>query len=202
MNKYYYSDATGKSVGPLLYEELVRLLEGGQISLETYIVEEGTEAWKPFSSILSPKTSRANAPILNEPNPVNAEGLTRRYSSAYLVARATITGGQVIKLIAVIVGLIISLGGGSVAFLNIPLGKYQDMPFSNMGTLIGVLFGVAIVAFILSLPFYILGILVQAQGQVLIAILDGTVHTSPFLTDEQKASVMNIEEYLTDSYDR
>jgi hypothetical protein len=40
--------------------------------------------------------------------------------------------------------------------------------------------------------FFVLGILVSAQGQILRATLDTAVNTSPFLTNEDKACVIDL----------
>jgi hypothetical protein len=40
--------------------------------------------------------------------------------------------------------------------------------------------------------FFVLGIIVSAQGQILKANLDSAVNTSPFLTTQQKARVMDL----------
>jgi hypothetical protein len=38
--------------------------------------------------------------------------------------------------------------------------------------------------------FYLLGLIVMAQGQILKASLDGAVNSSPFLQNEQRAKIM------------
>jgi len=40
--------------------------------------------------------------------------------------------------------------------------------------------------------FYIVGVLVSAQGQILKASLDGAVNSSPFLADEHRARIMSL----------
>jgi hypothetical protein len=55
------------------------------------------------------------------------------------------------------------------------------------------LYGGIALAFVIAIPLYALGVLVSAHGQVLKASLDEAVHTSPFLTDADRASVMSLE---------
>ncbi|MGZ5483341.1 MAG: hypothetical protein ACXWID_15320 [Pyrinomonadaceae bacterium] len=52
---------------------------------------------------------------------------------------------------------------------------------------IGVIFGALIGGL-----FFLLGVLISAQGQLLMAHADSAVHTSPFLTDEERASAMSL----------
>lgn len=102
-----------------------------------------------------------------------------RYRDAYLVAKVTAGVGQIVKLIGVGLAVIIFLwalfaasqGGG-------------DLKYGLAGMLFSVIVGV---------PFYVLGILVSAHGQVLKASLDTSVHTSPFLRKEQIAKIMSLE---------
>ena len=49
-----------------------------------------------------------------------------------------------------------------------------------------------IIAFIVAIPIYVLGILVAAQGQILKATLDTAVTNSPFLKKEEMARVMSL----------
>ena len=39
---------------------------------------------------------------------------------------------------------------------------------------------------------FLLGILISAQGQILMAQADGAVHTSPFLTENEKLNAMSL----------
>ena len=39
---------------------------------------------------------------------------------------------------------------------------------------------------------YLLGLLISAQGQILLVQADSAVHTSPFMTNEEKAKVMSL----------
>jgi hypothetical protein len=40
--------------------------------------------------------------------------------------------------------------------------------------------------------FFLFGILISAQGQILLAQADSAIHTSPFLTEEEKAKAMSL----------
>jgi len=99
-----------------------------------------------------------------------------RYRDAYRVGR-TITGmGGAIKAIGFILGALTALAalfgagnGGFGAFI--------------VGTCLGG---------IVALLFWMCGVIVAAQGQILQATLDSAVSSSPFLTDKQRAGAMGV----------
>lgn len=104
-----------------------------------------------------------------------AVALMKRYRDAYYVANTTVAFGNGIKITGfVLAGLVffgvlaIGEGGGSRAVLAL------------------------LSAGLVGLLFYFLGVLVAAQGQILLASLDGAVNTSPFLTNEQRAEIMSL----------
>lgn len=107
--------------------------------------------------------------------------LMKRYSDAYIVAK-TINGfGGLIKIIGIIVAVLLVLIGFVVANKNGP----RD-PVSYLG-IAGIALGV-----ISGGLFYVIGVLVSAQGQILKASLDNAVNSSPFLTNEHRAKIMSL----------
>ena len=92
----------------------------------------------------------------------------KRYRDAYLVARATATIGKVIKGIGI---LVIAMGLINAGQSASAIGLF-----------------VALVGALL----YCAGVLVAAQGQILLASLDTAVNSSPFLTNEEKAKAMSL----------
>jgi hypothetical protein len=58
---------------------------------------------------------------------------------------------------------------------------------SQVGLVIGILVGC-----LAGLLWYVIGIFVAAQGQILKATLDSAVNSSPFLTDAHKAEIMSL----------
>jgi hypothetical protein len=101
-----------------------------------------------------------------------------RYSDAYIVAGAVVRIGGYVRVVAVVV-TVIGLLGGIIAASSSP----------SPGVLFvgGIVFGVAA-----GIPLYVLGILISAIGEHIKASLDSAVHTSPFLSDAEKASVMSL----------
>jgi hypothetical protein len=109
------------------------------------------------------------------------KAVAKRYLDAYRIARVTVGFGSTIKGIGAVLAVLLVLG----AFLILGLGR-----LGQSGLV--VLIMVAIIAGIVWLVFYVLGVLVSAQGQILLASLDGAVHSSPFLFDDEKAQVMKL----------
>jgi hypothetical protein len=101
----------------------------------------------------------------------------RRYADAYGVAKAIVALGQSAKILSAFVlgGLVL---GGLIA--------------SGQGVGGGLAFAIGLIAGpLVALPIYLLGIIVSAQGQTLMATLDTAVHTSPFLTNEDKQRILS-----------
>ena len=115
-------------------------------------------------------------------NPTRGEPNTKigyyqnRYLDAYRVARTTIFAGGVIKIMGVVLG-------GIIFLVALALAGSLGLVLGGLGLAIAVGVAIGILA---------VGTLVSAQGQLLLATLDGTVNTSPFLTDEEKRDIMRI----------
>lgn len=100
---------------------------------------------------------------------------TNRYRDAYRVARSVVGIGSVIKGVGGFVGI----AGIVVAWA---LAEQSGALAASL----------AFLAILFAVVIFVLGTLVAAQGQILKASLDGAVHSSPFLTDEQRAEVMHL----------
>jgi len=107
--------------------------------------------------------------------------LMGRYRDAYLVARATNGFGGLIKGIAIVIAALLLL----IGFLFMGEGHLGDATFA-----LGVITIVS--GIVAGVGFYIVGVLVAAQGQILKASLDSAVNNSPFLTNEHKAKIMSL----------
>ncbi len=118
--------------------------------------------------------------------------LKTRYADAYKIARTTIKLGSMIKLIGMIVAGLIAL-----AAIVSELGTPRSQSLSAFGTATqgsmesAIMIGIAVaVAVVIGLLFFILGTYACAQGQILLASLDGAVNSSPFLDNAAKANVL------------
>jgi len=107
--------------------------------------------------------------------------LTKRYRDAYLVSTVTDGFGKLIKAIGILVAGVLVL----VGILLVAQGRAGDANFALgiVTTTLGVISG---------LWFYMVGVLVSANAQVLKASLDGAVNTSPFLTNDDRAKIMSL----------
>ena len=106
--------------------------------------------------------------------------MTNRYRDGYLVARATTGLGALMKGIGGVLALLIGLGTLVAAG--------QAPSYSQFFVVLVGVFWAAVVGIL----FYLLGVLIAAQGQILKATLDSAVNSSPFLGGEEKAKVMSL----------
>lgn len=95
----------------------------------------------------------------------------RRYVDGYRVANTINWFGQAIKVGGCILGVLIFVGASEA--INSPGGGF-------------------IVGIMVAAVFFVIGIMVAAQGQLVRATLDTAVHSSPFLTDDLRATVMSL----------
>jgi len=95
--------------------------------------------------------------------------LETRYADAYLIARTVNGTGQTVKFVGFVAAALVMLGGIALA------GK--------IGT--SAAFAGLCLAILVALSFYGLGVLISAQGQILMATLDSAVNTSPLLSQEE-----------------
>ncbi len=111
------------------------------------------------------------------PNPAYSSAVQSRYKDAYLFAKSCINAGDVIKLLAAI-----------VAVICIVLSCVEAYQSGNPGVAVG---GI-LVGGLVGLGIYIFGILIAALGQVLIALLDTALNTSPYLDNDTRAEAMSL----------
>lgn len=135
---------------------------------------------EPQSSVISPAANTGTTPSAAS-NQFLA--LMKRYKDAYIVARVTNGFGKVIKAIGIGIAILLVIIGFVVAGQR-SLGETA------------VVLGVGFIAFgvIMGVWFFIVGVLVSAQGQILRASLDSAVNNSPFLTNDHRAKIMSLPE--------
>ncbi len=103
--------------------------------------------------------------------------MVKRYTDAYLVARTTTVIGEMIKV-----------GGFLVAALIVAGGWFMDSKFG--AGFVG--YAGSILGLVLVLVFYVLGVLVVAQGQILRATLDTAVNSSTQVSKEDVARILSL----------
>ncbi len=99
-----------------------------------------------------------------------------RYTDSYLVARTITAFGAIVKFIAFIIG-------GGVILVSLVAGGQSAQYF----------IGGILLAAIVGIPIYVLGVLVTAQGQILKATLDTAVNSSPLLTKDEMKQIMSLD---------
>ena len=114
-------------------------------------------------------------------SPVALTDVSARYHDAYTTAGVISGIGGVIKGIGIVFGIILVL-----------LGLVVGSNGSGFDRVV-VIFGCLITGILGGIILYVTGVLISAQGQILKATLDSAVHSSPFLTDAQRALVMRLK---------
>lgn len=97
-----------------------------------------------------------------------------RYQDAYRVAKSVVVIGNITKFLGFGFGILVF-----VAALTQEPGGLVMLGASFVGALVG-------------LGFWVAGVFVAAHGQLLQATLDTAVHSSPFLTNRQRALAMSL----------
>jgi hypothetical protein len=99
--------------------------------------------------------------------------ISDRYESCYRSAKSIVEQGETLKRLSVIVASLAVVGGFLVG------GTY--------GLVGGLVFAIG-----LGGSTYSQGIQTVAQGQVLMAVTDTAVHTSPLMDDREKAELVGL----------
>jgi hypothetical protein len=107
----------------------------------------------------------------------------KRYRDAYRLANFTVGISTVIRTIGLLLAAIVAAGG----FWFAMKGHDQFSPLPITGFV-----GSLVAAGAVWLVFWVIGVLIGSQGQILLASLDEAVSHSPFLDDEQRAEVMSL----------
>ncbi len=108
-----------------------------------------------------------------------AGSIKDRYTNAYWVAKAVVRFGEVVKALGLIlIGLIVV---GALFAMNVG----TDRPS------VGVLLGGLVAGVVVGGVIYLLGVITAAQGQVMLAVLDTAVNTSPILSTSEKAGLVS-----------
>jgi len=106
----------------------------------------------------------------------------RRYEHGFHVALVIVRIGNIIRVAGVVSAIIFAIIG--VALFGL---------ISQAGVVVVYASVLAFVGAVMLLAIgYVFGTMVSAQGQILLANLDSAVHTSPFLTDDERAQVMHM----------
>jgi hypothetical protein len=169
------------------FDNLKVRFENGVIRAEWPAKSEGATEWTTVAALFSVEPASAGDVVCESltegtsytPGPTESHlGAIRRYEDAYLLAHTATSVGAVAKGIGVILGLLVLLA-------SIIVGSQVNQML--LGLVIGLLAGPVV-----TVPLYILGVLVAAMGQTLKASLDTAVHTSPFLKKQDMVKVLGL----------
>lgn len=110
------------------------------------------------------------------------KAMMQRYREAYRVSKSVDLVGKVARGVGAVVGLI----GAAFAVAGISDPQTRS---NAIGLVVALGCGALGIA---GAVFYVMGVLLSAHGQLLMASLDAATHSSPFLSDEEKASAMSL----------
>jgi hypothetical protein len=130
---------------------------------------------KRLGTRAQPVASETPSKAMESASP-RARAVMDRYRNVYQIANVIITAGDTIKGAGIVLAVIISVIG---VFLASTVGMLSLLTSLIPAAAIG-------------LGSWLSGVLLNAQGQLLLASLDGVVSITPFLTDEEKAEVMSL----------
>lgn len=120
---------------------------------------------------------------------LSALPIVRRYRDAYRVAAALVALGNTIKIIGVLLA-------GVIAIIALSFLSSLGGSGSFGGEKFLLLFGGVFLAAIVGISFWLCGVIVAAQGQILRATLDNTVANSPFLNDQERLDSMGVPQSI------
>ncbi|MBS0657114.1 MAG: DUF4339 domain-containing protein [Verrucomicrobia bacterium] len=173
-------EAAGRRLGPYRAEQLAAQLARGELPPDCLVQEAGSDSWCPLAQALercgfgrSEPAASATAVGAAPPPGRTLPQAVGRYREAYRDSLVVRGYGQFIK----VSGLVIAGLGALLALFNI-VGEFSvAVAFLFAGLVVGAL-------------FYVGGAIVSAQGQLLKAMLDLTVQSSPYLQEEDKLKTM------------
>ncbi len=105
-----------------------------------------------------------------------AASLKDRYEDAYRVARGIILLGTIVKFCAMALG-------GMIIVAGIGLSSSESSLVSG---------GVVVFGIVVGLLGFVSGVLISAQGQIMLSMIDTSVNTSPLVDSSEKARIIGV----------
>lgn len=128
------------------------------------------ECGEPLPAEVQEKVPLLNASTVLAERSIDSAGLEKRYREGYAAARFIVGVGDTVKILGIMASCVLFFA----AF-------FAKGPFVVLGL---------VAALIVGGIFYIAGVLISAQGQLLLATLDTAVNSSPLLDNGQKAQIL------------
>jgi hypothetical protein len=111
-------------------------------------------------------------------------GLHRRYSDAYAIASGLVQLGRIVKYVSMSVG-------GLVAFMSLFMLLQQTFIFILFAA-VGIIVGIMVGFF-----GFAAGVMISAQGQIMLAMIDTAVNTSPLVSATENAYLIGLDNSKT-----
>lgn len=115
-----------------------------------------------------------------------AAKLAHRYKGSYDLAELLGKLGRAIQIIGFILGGLAVIGGLIAAIEQ----ASENEPTSGLG----IFFLVALYAAIIVFLLYVYGAVAQGIGKLILATCDGAVYNSTFLSDDERASILSLDD--------
>lgn len=179
------------SSGTFTLDEIRSGLRKGDLDQHWLAKEQGQSEWVRLgdleggilASIQPEKTAEVPSTDGSPESRGSGFPVVARYRDAYRVGAALVGLGNAIKVVGAILAGIIGLG--SLSYGNGPFGGGAVVAGIFLAAIVGVL-------------FWVCGVIVAAQGQILRATLDNAVASSHFLTDLERADAMGLPRSIAD----
>lgn len=159
--------------------------------------QEALPSEMPGANARAPLITNKKTDLTSESTDASTQAsLLKRYRDGYRVADAIVMLGALVKFIGAllavtVVGVLVLLSYSARNLLN--QNKFGQ--FGNVGTIgVGVpeLLILAVPAVMLFFFFWIIGVIISGQGQMIRASIDAAVNTSPFLSNDTRARIMRL----------
>jgi len=187
----YYLRQDGKIDGPWGVDQIRRLIGAGKWALSAEAVEARGQTlferrtatdWVNVSTVLDQTSARPEVSATSV-DAQSSSPVVNRYRDAYRVGSALVGLGNVIKVVGAILA-------GIIVLVSLSSG---DGPLGGAAVVAGIF-----IAAIVGVLFWVSGVVVAAQGQILLATLDNAVASSHFLTDLERADAMSLPRSVAD----
>ena len=187
MNSYFVAKSRQSGfIGELTFEEIARRHAAGDIPGDyvaataidgsfNQLVKSGNATWTRVSELVAQAPASRAEVFATSGHEQSSSVVVNRYRDGYRVGAALEGLGTTIKVVGAVLGGTIVIGSLSAG--SGPLG---------VGAVVAGIFIAAIVGAL----FWVSGVVVAAQGQILRATLDNAVASSHFLTDTERAGAM------------
>lgn len=182
--------------GPFTVAQIRALAVAGQLGPGAMALEatgqnywrlKASRDWIPVTTLLRDNPEEPSAPAAPPVLPTMlARRAMARYQESYRVAAGVVVVGAWLKGLAwvVAVGLFLAMVVPTLLMFS-GLGGWDTVP--------GMLyFGAALYASLAGGAIYLLSLLFTVLGRLLQGSLDTAIHSSPFLTDDERARLMSL----------